>query len=113
MGQIFGPFVIAPFMIFSGFFLRFADAHPSLHWLFHISYLKYALEGAALALFGFDRPKMKCDEIYCHYRIPKKFMKFIDMHNSDVVTVFGALITICVLLRIIAYFIMSIRIKMR
>lgn len=113
MGQIIGPFVIAPFMIFSGFFLRFADAHTSLHWLFHISYLKHALEGAALAIFGYDRPKMECEEIYCHYRIPKKFMQLIDMHNGDIVTVAIVLSFICILLRIIAYLIMSFRIKRR
>lgn len=113
LGQIFGPFVIAPFLVFSGFFLRFADAHPSLHWLFHISYLKHALEGASLAIFGYDRPKMDCDRIYCQYRIPKKFMKLIDMHNGDMTTVAIVLIVICLMLRIIAFFIMSFRIKRR
>lgn len=113
LGQIFGPFVIAPFLVFSGFFLRFADAHPSLHWLFQISYLKHALEGASLAIFGYDRPKMDCERIYCQYRIPKKFMKLIDMHNGDMTTVAIVLIVICLTLRIIAFFIMSFRIKKR
>lgn len=113
MGQIFGPFIIGPFLVFSGFFLRFADAHPALHWLFHMSFLKHALEGATLAIFGYDRPKMECDRIYCQYRIPKKFMKLIDMHNGDITTVSIVLIVICLSLRIVAFFIMSFRIKRR
>lgn len=113
LGVVFGPFVIAPFLVFSGFFLRFADAHTSLHWLFHISYLKYALEGASNAIFGFNRPKLQCNQIYCHYQIPNKFMKMIDMHHSDLVTVITVLLVICFLLRITAFFIMSLRIKRR
>lgn len=44
-GAIFGTFFICPFLIFSGFFVKFSDVHSMLHWLFHISFLKYALEG--------------------------------------------------------------------
>ncbi|CAL7935408.1 unnamed protein product [Xylocopa violacea] len=43
-GMIFGPFVILPFLIFSGFFVQFRDAHPYLRWLFHLSFLKYGFE---------------------------------------------------------------------
>lgn len=99
--------------MFSGFFLRFADAHTSLHWLFHISYLKYALEGASNAIFGFDRPKLQCKQVYCHYQIPSKFMKMIDMHRSDFSTVVTILAIICISLRVAAFYIVSMRIQRR
>lgn len=49
---IFGPFAIMPFLILNGFFVRLKDAHPYLHWLFHISFLKYAFEGVMIAIYG-------------------------------------------------------------
>lgn len=108
---IFGPFFISPFLIFSGYFIHLKDAHQAMHWLFHISFLKYALEGAALAIFGYDRPKMDCDEIYCHYVLPKKFMKTVDLDGGDYGTAVLALAIIFFILRILAYFVMSIRLK--
>lgn len=100
-------------MIFSGFFVRFADAHTALHWLFETSYLFHALNGASLALFGYDRPRMDCYEIYCHYRYPKKFLELIDTHNRDYLTAAIVLLSIFVGIRIIAYYIMSMRVKRR
>lgn len=113
LGVIVGPFVIAPFLVFSGFFLRLADAQYWLHWLFHSSYLKYAVEGASLAIFGYNRPKLECKDIYCHYQAPLKFMKLYDLHHSDFLSVFIKLAVMCVVLRIVAFFIMSLRLKTR
>lgn len=47
-GCIFGNFFICPFLLFSGFFVQLKHAHHLTHWLFHISFLKYALEGRRL-----------------------------------------------------------------
>lgn len=112
-GAIFGSFFIAPFMIFSGFFIRMVDAAPMLHWLFHISFLKYALEGTALAIFGFDRPKMECRELFCMYRLPKKFLKMQNLHNGDFLTAGIVLFSMVVLLRIMSFFMMNFRLKRR
>lgn len=89
------------------------DAAPVLHWLFHISFLKYALEGTALAIFGFDRPKMECHELFCMYRIPKKFLKMVNMHNGDFLTAGIVLLTMILLLRILSFFMMNFRLKRR
>lgn len=50
--MIFGPLTILPFLIFSGFFVQFRDAHPYLRWLFHLSFLKYGFEGVMIAIYG-------------------------------------------------------------
>jgi ATP-binding cassette, subfamily G (WHITE), member 1 len=44
-GTILGNFFICPFLIFSGFFVQMKHAHAMSHWLFQISFLRYALEG--------------------------------------------------------------------
>lgn len=113
LGVIVGPFVIAPFVVFSGFFLRLADAPMFLKWLFHTSFLKYAVEGASHALFGYNRPKLPCNDMYCHYRFPSKFMKMIDMHHGDYLSAFIVLLIFCVVMRVLAFFIMALRLIKR
>lgn len=113
LGVIIGPFAIAPFVVFSGFFLRLADAPIYLKWVFHTSYLKYGLEGASQAIFGYNRPKLECNDIYCHYRIPTKFMKIVDMHHNDFMSAFTILLIICIALRIFAFFLMALRLQRR
>lgn len=110
-GAIFGPFFICPFLIFSGFFIHLTDAHPIMHWLFHISFLKYALQGAALAIFGYDRPRMDCDETYCHFVLPKKFLKEVDMLEADFVEAVIALGVIFFVFRVSAFYVMQYRMK--
>ncbi|XP_055683532.1 ATP-binding cassette sub-family G member 4 isoform X2 [Lutzomyia longipalpis] len=110
-GAIFGPFVICPFLIFSGFFIHLADAHPFMHWLFHISFLKYALEGASLALFGFNRPKMECEKIFCQFVLPEKFMKTINMNDVNYWFILGAMATIFLFFRITTYYVMLYRLR--
>lgn len=44
-GCIFGNFFLCPFLVFSGFFVQMKHTHHFTHWMFHISFLKYALEG--------------------------------------------------------------------
>lgn len=82
-----------------------------MHWLFHVSFLKYALEGASLALFGYGRPKMPCDKMYCQFVLPEKFMKTMDMHNANYVHVLVALSMIFLVFRFIAYYLMLYRLK--
>lgn len=112
-GAIFGPFFICPFLIFSGFFIHLTDAHASLHWLFHISFLKYALEGATLAIFGYDRSKLKCSEMFCMFHYPKDFLKSIDMYTGSYTTAIIALSIIFLLFRCIAFGVMYLRLGAR
>ncbi|CAG9129147.1 unnamed protein product [Plutella xylostella] len=72
---VFGPFFIMPFTIFSGFFLRYVDAPGFFKWLFHVSFLKHGLVGLVLSIFGMDRGKLPCSDIYCHYSYPKQFIE--------------------------------------
>ncbi|EDS38493.1 abc transporter [Culex quinquefasciatus] len=110
-GAIFGPFFICPFLIFSGFFIHLNDAHPLMHWLFHVSFLKYALQGATVAIFGYDRPKLDCDETYCHFVLPKKFLQEIDMVRADFVEAVIALLVIFFVFRVAAFYVMQYRLR--
>lgn len=82
-GMIFGPLFILPFLIFSGFFVQFRDAHPYLRWLFHLSFLKYGFEGVMVAIYGYNRPKLSCSDVYCHFAVPEKLLSAVDMKQAD------------------------------
>ncbi|KAG7202355.1 hypothetical protein KM043_018682 [Ampulex compressa] len=112
-GMIFGPLIICPFLIFSGFFVHLNDAHPYLHWLFHLSFLKYGFEGIMVAIYGYDRPKLRCSEDYCHFSVPEKLLIAMDMKHTDYWFCLIVLIGLYVVLDIVAYGILKIRLKNR
>lgn len=110
-GVIFGPFFIMPFTIFSGFFLRYSDAPFIFRWMFHISFLKHGLVGLVFAVFGMDRPKMPCSDIYCHYTVPKKFVDDVQMTNEKYIFVIVALFGIGLVVTVCSFIILKIRLK--
>lgn len=98
------------FTMFSGFFVLMKDTSYGWHWLFYSSFLKHALDGGLLAIFGFNRPKLECDAVYCHYRWPHKFLETLGVETSFtdalVVIIFSLF-----LFRTIAFFVIKYRLK--
>ncbi|XP_047369705.1 ATP-binding cassette sub-family G member 1-like isoform X3 [Vespa velutina] len=112
-GVIFGPLFILPFTIFSGFFVHLTDAHPYLHWLFHISFLKYGFEGTMMTIYGYDRPKMHCSDVYCHFAMPNQLMIAVGMKHVDYWFCMIVLIILYIVLDTVAYIILRIRLRKR
>ena len=65
-----------------------------------------SLPGAMIAVYGMDRPKLECEEMYCHFRSPKKFLEEMSMDKAqywiDALALFGIFIA----LRVVAYFVL-------
>ncbi|KAM8717318.1 hypothetical protein ACLKA7_004079 [Drosophila subpalustris] len=112
LGAILGPFFICPFLQFSGFFLQEKDAPYYLRWLFDVSFLKYSLDGSMLAIFGNDRPPLECNEMYCHLKRPKHILKALDMERANYQLAFFFLLGLLIMLRILAFYIMSFRLRL-
>ncbi|EFA01493.1 ATP-binding cassette sub-family G member 1 [Tribolium castaneum] len=112
-GVIFGPFCFLPFTIFSGFFVQLNDSHPYMRWLFHISFLKYGLEGLVLSVLGYDRGKLPCSADYCHFVYPEKFLDQMDMEYAQYSTAVIFMLSLVAIIRIAAYFALSLQIKKR
>lgn len=112
LGAILGPFFICPFLAFSGFFLQEKDAPVYLRWFFDVSFLKYSLDGAMLALFGYDRQRLDCNEMYCHLSRPKYILKNLDMENANYQLAIFFMFGLLIMLRIIAFYIMSFRLRL-
>ncbi|XP_054263719.1 ATP-binding cassette sub-family G member 1-like [Macrosteles quadrilineatus] len=109
LGVIFGPLAILPWLIFSGFFLLLPDAPHYLQWLFHISYLKYAIEGLMQAIYGYDRDKIPCSVDYCHFRAPEKFLKQLSMHEANYWVCLSVIASLYLIVKVVTYYILRYR----
>ncbi|CAD6232938.1 GSCOCT00007057001.2-RA-CDS [Cotesia congregata] len=108
---ILGPLLIMPFVVFSGFFVHINDAPSYLQWLFHASFLKYGFESAMASMYGFDRRKMHCSDVYCHFVYPKKLMGEMGMIHVDYWFSMLILFILYVLLDMLAYITLRLRLK--
>ena len=71
-----------PLVIFSGFFLNLRDVPKWLRWLTDVSYFRYAFEGLVLSVYGYNRPNLKCSEVYCYFKSPLKFLQEFEMADA-------------------------------
>lgn len=110
-GSTLGCFFIIPFLIYSGFFVKKSEVNENMHWLFDISFFKYAFDGAMHSIYSYDRQKLDCNAVYCHFKDPKYFMKFIEMPSCSYQTAVAALIIFLITFRIIAFFIIKYRLN--
>jgi ATP-binding cassette, subfamily G (WHITE), member 1 len=62
-----------------------------------------------VAVYGMDREKLECDEMYCHYRKPEKFLELMSMSDANFWVDAGALFGIFIGLRVVAYFVLRWR----
>uniref|UniRef100_A0A182PKC9 ABC transporter domain-containing protein n=1 Tax=Anopheles epiroticus TaxID=199890 RepID=A0A182PKC9_9DIPT len=105
-GVFLGPVSTIPIILFSGFFVNF-DVIPSyLQWVTYVSYVRYGFEGAMVSVYGMEREKLACTEIYCHFRSPKKFLEEMSMDNAEYWIDATALFGFFIALRVIAYFVL-------
>lgn len=72
--------------------------------------MKHALDGYGSLILGFNREKLECDEMYCHFASTKKFMGLIGMHEN-IPKVFYAMTAIWIIFHAITYCIMRFRLR--
>jgi ATP-binding cassette, subfamily G (WHITE), member 1 len=110
-GVFLAPVMSVPFLLFSGFFVSFNAIPIYLRWITYLSYIRYGFEATALATYGFDRPKLQCHSVYCHFKSPKVTLEELDMLDSNIVLDIVALGIIFVILRIAAYLFLRWKLK--
>ncbi|XP_046387516.1 ATP-binding cassette sub-family G member 1 [Ischnura elegans] len=102
-GVFLAPVMSVPFLLFSGFFVSF-DAIPIyLRWITYLSYIRYGFEGTALATYAYGRERLKCHQVYCHFKSPETTLEELDMTNGDFMIDIIALVVIFFVLRCAAY----------
>ncbi|XP_054742326.1 ATP-binding cassette sub-family G member 1 isoform X1 [Anastrepha obliqua] len=105
-GVFLGPVTTIPTILFSGFFVNFDTIPGYLQWVTYVSYVRYGFEGAMVSIYGMDRAKMECHEMYCHFRSPKKFLEEMSMDQAEYWIDAVALLGTFIALRVIAYFVL-------
>lgn len=79
-----GPIIAVLFSIF-GFCLRYLDTPKVFRWIFHISYFRAGFHSLLYTVYGFDRTDLLCDELYCHFKKPTKFLTEMEINDVNVV----------------------------
>lgn len=110
-GTFVGPVLVVPMMMFSGFGVTIKDIPTYLQWGADLSYLRYGLEGYIAAIYGLERPSLPCEEWYCHYKNPQFFLKNVGQPADNFWTSSVILLMILVVIKLVAYFLLSWRIK--
>lgn len=103
-----GGAVMSAHMIFSGVLVLKKDVLPWLKYIFDITFLNHGNDGMVLALFGYNREKLECPELYCHYRDPKDFLKLIDAPAN---ISFHSFVIIFLIVHTVTYFLMSLKLR--
>lgn len=110
-GVFLAPVMSVPFLLFSGFFVSFDAIPVYLRWITYLSYIRYGFEGTALTTYGFNREKLKCYQVYCHFKNPETTLEELDMLNADFTLDILALLLIFLILRIAAFLFLRWKIK--
>lgn len=109
---IFGSFLLFPFVLFSNFFILVRDTHPFWHWIFNTSFIKHAFEASMQVIFGYDRQKLECHTIYCHFKSSNDILKFFDI-KTDFTSCIKNIIILGLCFRFIAFIMIWIRLRIK
>ncbi|KAK0175073.1 hypothetical protein PV327_008857 [Microctonus hyperodae] len=111
-GMFIGPVSSVPVILFSGFFIKFTAMPYFLQWLSYVSFIRYGFEGAMITVYGYGRERLRCSVAYCHYRIPKVFLKEMSMEDAAYWIDAVALIALLIILRVCAYFVLRLKLRL-
>ncbi|XP_035778733.1 ATP-binding cassette sub-family G member 1-like [Anopheles albimanus] len=73
------PYANITFFFVNSYFVRVRDALPAVQAIARLSYFQYSFEGAISALYGYGRPDLPCDELFCYFRKPRKVLHVLDV----------------------------------
>ncbi|XP_050541920.1 ATP-binding cassette subfamily G member 4-like [Daktulosphaira vitifoliae] len=76
---IFTSFFLMPWMMFGGVFIKISDTPLMFRWIFDISFMKHGMEAILHCVYGLNRPRLPCPEIFCYHTSPKKVLEELDM----------------------------------
>ncbi|KAH8322987.1 hypothetical protein KR059_012617 [Drosophila kikkawai] len=103
-GSVVGPMIIAPLMGLAVYGFDFApQITGGMQLLMKFSYVRVGVVALVLAVFGFQREELDCDDIYCHFSDPRVLLKFLDVEKVSILHQFGILAMLMLFFRVIMY----------
>lgn len=93
-------------ILFAGFICLFNHMPIPLYYFSFTSYMRWALEGLVVTVYGYGREPLECPpgHAYCHYRIPGTMFKDVGMKDGNYWNDVGALSTYFFIVTIMSYF---------
>ncbi|XP_055378440.1 ATP-binding cassette sub-family G member 1 [Condylostylus longicornis] len=103
-GAVVAPLTIAPLLGLAIYGFDFAASIPAvLNLIMKFSYIRVSVVAFVLIVFGFDRPNLDCNDIYCHFGDPKVLLRFLDIEHVSIWTQFGLLTLLMVFFRTLLF----------
>ncbi|XP_044314170.1 ATP-binding cassette sub-family G member 1 [Drosophila rhopaloa] len=103
-GSVVGPMLIAPLMGLAVYGFDFApQISGGMQLLMKFSYVRVGVVSLILAVFGFHREELDCDDIYCHFSDPRVLLKFLDVEKVSMLHQFGILAMLMIFFRVMMY----------
>ncbi|XP_014206812.1 ATP-binding cassette sub-family G member 1 [Copidosoma floridanum] len=100
-----GPIIAVLFSVF-GFCIRYYDTPKGFRWIFHISYFRAGFHSLLMTVYGHNRTNLYCEQLpddlsYCHYMQPTKFLKEMEILNTNVVENLTLIVSMGVLMHLL------------
>lgn len=95
---------MAPFLGLAIYGFDFAADVPVLMYaLMKFSFIRGGVVSLILTVFGFNRPRLDCGDVYCHFDDPDVLLRYLRIENVSLVTEISVLIGIMILFRALFY----------
>ncbi|CAG9808260.1 unnamed protein product [Chironomus riparius] len=104
------PYLLVPFFAMSTVGLFARDTIPIFRPFFELNFFNMGIKGAVNSIFGFNRTRLECDDIYCHFNDPKKILRDFEC-DIDVMHAFYTLLTYFVVCHAVSFVFISYRLK--
>ncbi|XP_046451684.1 ATP-binding cassette subfamily G member 4-like [Daphnia pulex] len=111
VASYFAPISCIPFLLVSGFMLKFNAIPSYLSWITYLSFLHYGFEGSMLAIYDRERPPLSCSQSYCHFRYPVKFLEQFDLTQSSYFLAIVGMLMCFIVVRVAGYFALLFKLR--
>ena len=81
-GTFLGAIILCAMLSLSGFLAHFSHMPRILFYSSYLSYIKYGVHAFVHAIYGFNREKLSCPKIYCHYNMPSTLLTDLSMTDG-------------------------------
>ncbi|XP_058466216.1 ATP-binding cassette subfamily G member 4 isoform X2 [Malaya genurostris] len=103
-GSAIGPLMIAPFLGLAIYGFDFAPQIPVLmQWLMRASFIRGGVVSIVLVVFGYNRQRLDCNEMYCHFDDPKVLLHYVRIDNTTLLFELSVLIAMTLFYRLLCY----------
>ncbi|XP_059485118.1 ATP-binding cassette sub-family G member 4-like [Neocloeon triangulifer] len=109
-GMFLAPLSGVPQFLFCGYFIALSTCPMLVKIIaYSTSYTLYSFHAGIATIYGRNRPKLRCDELYCHFRSPIKLLEFLDTNDEGVEVDLAALFIFMTVINLLTYLVMKFK----